>query len=131
MSRKFTFRLAPVIALLAVALSACSAGDDGVPPTGSQTTAPAAAPDDCGGAGAKVTGHLGRAEVTRVEVIGQCTTISIETTLADDSYATGKQICDSAAEVAYTGDINSIRVRSKSGKEISAGIAGARCLATL
>ncbi len=36
--------------------------------------------------------------------------------------------CDAAAEVAYTGDVNSIRVLSTTGAELANGITGARCL---
>jgi hypothetical protein len=125
-SETWKLRLFPLVAVVALALSACSGDDD----TSTRPTNQATAADDCGGKGMTVTQHLARAEVTNVEVIGQCTTVSIETTLADSDSSAAKQICDSAAELVYTGDTNSIRVESNSGKEIAMGIASAKCLAT-
>ena len=63
-----------------------------------------------------------------IEVVGQCTTVSIDTSLGDDAKAEAKSICDTAAKAAYVDDINSIRVLSATGTELSQGIKGAGCL---
>ena len=47
-----------------------------------------------------------------VTVNGQCTNVTIDTTLADDDTADGKEICEAAGKVVYTGDINSVTVRT-------------------
>ena len=57
-----------------------------------------------------------------------CTTVSIDTSLGDDAKAEAKSICDTAAKAAYVDDINSIRVLSATGTELSQGIKGAGCL---
>ncbi|MET8002214.1 hypothetical protein [Nonomuraea glycinis] len=85
--------------------------------------------DPCGGNAEKVKKRVRQAQVRSVTVAGQCTSLSIETTLGDEESATAKEICDAAAEVAYSGDTNAIRVLGASGRELSIGIAGASCLA--
>ncbi|GIM92878.1 hypothetical protein Ato02nite_046710 [Paractinoplanes toevensis] len=72
--------------------------------------------------------HLTSSDVRTVTVNGQCTNVTIDTGLGDDDTATGRQICETAVEVAYTGDINSVTVRSGSGAELSVGIPGMKCL---
>jgi hypothetical protein len=67
--------------------------------------------------------------VKTVSAIGQCSTLSITTTLTDDQTDLAKALCESAAEVAYTGDTNSIKVLGASGKEMALGLSKARCLA--
>jgi len=85
--------------------------------------------DPCGGNAEKVKKRVRQAQIRSVTVAGQCTSLSIETTLGDEESATAKEICDAAAEVAYSGDTNAIRVLGASGRELSIGIAGASCLA--
>jgi len=71
---------------------------------------------------------LASSKIRNVTVNGQCTNVTIDTELDDDNTADGKQICEAAGKVVYTGDINSVTVRSRSGAELSTGIDGARCL---
>ncbi len=111
-------------------LSGCSEAD--TPPAASEpataaTTATTAA-GDCGDAAAIVQEHLKSSDVRTVTVNGQCTNVTIETGLDDEDNAGGRQLCESAAEVAYVGDINSITVVSGSGAELSVGIPGMKCL---
>ena len=129
--------LRPALLLGAVlALSGCSAAAS-APAAPASLAAPASpaapaslssAPDGCGDVVATVRDHLDSPEVVSVGVNGQCTNVDIATTLADDDVAGGRRLCTSAGEVAYTGDINSVTVKSKAGTELSAGIPGMKCL---
>jgi hypothetical protein len=96
-------------------------GADGIAPLMSEST-------DCGTAADTVKNHVQSTRIESVTVIGQCTLVVIDTSLDDEDEATAKEICESAAEVAYTGDINAVSVKSGSGAEIAQGISGARCL---
>jgi hypothetical protein len=119
--------LLPLVA--ALALAGCSSSATGpsaaAPPAGPATTATAG---DCGGTAGAVRDHLGSADVVRVTVDGQCTDVVIDTGLADDDTTGGRHLCETAGEVAYTGDINSVTVRARSGAELSVGIVNMKCL---
>jgi hypothetical protein len=129
--------LAAMAALLAFTLTACgsdeptNSGDSGGP----AATAPAgddapteAAGGDCGSAADTIKSAITSTAVSKVDVVGQCTTATITTTLGEGDGAAAKEICEAAAKVAYTGDLNSIRVTSAAGTELSQGISGAPCL---
>ena len=139
---KSSGRILGVMLVMAGALAACSSspasdgapnGGDGIAPlmTGGVaprlTDAPAKGAD-CGSAADAVKDHVQSDKIQSVTVVGQCTLIVIETSLDDEDEATAKQICESAAEVAYTGDVNGIAVKSSTGAELSQGITGAKCL---
>ena len=96
-------------------------GADGVAPLMTGST-------DCGSAADTVKKHVQSDKIESVTVLGQCTLVVIDTSLADEDSATAREICESAAEVAYTDDINAVSVKSRSGDEISQGIAGAKCI---
>ena len=119
-----------ILALLtsAAVLSGCSASPTASPSTESAPAQTTDAEADCGDAATKVKEYVASKEIRKVTVNGQCTNVTIDTKLADDNTADGKGICEAAGKVVYTGDINSVTVRSKSGAEISSGIDGARCL---
>lgn len=116
------------LVISAAMLSGCSATDTATPPAETATDQKAAAPADCGDAATKVKEFVASSEIRSVTVNGQCTNVTIDTELDDDNTADGKQICEAAGKVVYTGDINSVTVLSKSGAELSIGIDGARCL---
>jgi len=87
--------------------------------------------------GAEVCGDIDRIEkavsefgVTDISIIGQCTTVAIGTTLADDASGaeTARRICTAAATVAYVGDITGISVAAADGSELAVGIDGAPCI---
>lgn len=122
--------------LLALCGCGTGSGDSSAPgaqPAGSSAPVTAAGPTNesslCGGTADKVKQHVSRPEIRTVAMVGQCTTVSITTTLADGDSGVAKQLCDSAAEVAYSADTNSIRVLGASKKELAVGIAKAKCLA--
>ena len=69
-------------------------------------------------------------EVDKVVVEGQCTSAVVRTTLGDQASETARQLCDTAAEVAYVGDINAVTVLGSSGRELAIGIAGMKCLSS-
>jgi len=119
-----------ILALLAgvAVLSGCSATDTATAPPEAATDQTAAAAADCGDAVTKVREFVASSQIREVTVNGQCTHVMIDTELADDNTADGREICEAAGKVVYTGDINSVTVRSKSGIELSVGIDGARCL---
>jgi hypothetical protein len=103
------------------AADAAPNGADGVAPLMSEST-------DCGSAADTVRQHVQSDKIESVTVLGQCTLVVIGTSLADEDDATAREICESAAEVAYTGDINAVSVKSGTGEELSQGISGARCI---
>jgi hypothetical protein len=124
---------AAAAAMLAFSLAACGSDETATTPpsnSGNAATTAAAAPagDDCASAADAIKSVIGSTAVEKVEIVGQCTTVAIATTLADGDRAAAKEICQAAAKVAYTGDINSIRVTSAAGTELSQGISGAPCL---
>jgi len=127
-------RLSLVVLLTAatLALAACGS-EDPAPPAGggssaaAPTDAAAPAADDCGGIADSLK-QIVDGPIEDIEVVGQCTTVSIDTSLGDDAKAEARSICDTAAKAAYVDDINSIRVLSASGTELSQGIKGAGCL---
>jgi hypothetical protein len=121
--------LTAAAATLAFALAACGSEDPGTS-TPANSGGPAAttpAGGDCKGADA-IKSVIASTAVKKVDIVGQCTTVAITTTLGEGDKAAAKEICEAAAKVAYVGDINSIRVTSAAGTELSQGIAGARCL---
>lgn len=94
----------------------------GTPATGSGS-------GDCGEATAVlVAQHLARADVVSVTTEGGCHDATIVTSLQPGDSATGLAICDSAAEVAYAGDISSITVLAANNKELAIGIKGQPCI---
>ncbi|MCA2214924.1 hypothetical protein [Jidongwangia harbinensis] len=99
-----------------------------VPPPAASSTGDVAspAPEGCGDVADQVRRHLGQAAVRSVTAEGQCTTIVVTAVDADPAAAT--RLCDAAARVAYTGDVNSVRILGPSGDELANGIAGADCL---
>ena len=54
----------------------------------------------------------------------------ITTTRGDDASADALRLCESAAEVAYTGDVNAVTVLAASRAELAIGISGAKCMAS-
>jgi hypothetical protein len=86
---------------------------------------------DCGlDAANAVADRLLRADVTRINVIGGCHYVSIETTMDGNGFVnatTGQQICDSATEVAYSGGILGITVTDRAGHERASGANGEPC----
>lgn len=117
-----------VLAIAAVAglcLVACGS-DDGT----RDPNSPAPAGDECKGGAKTVSAGLTSSAVQSVEIVGQCTTVTIKTNLVDGSDAeAAKAICTEASKVAYTGGVNSIRVLGTSGMELSRGTKGLPCLA--
>ncbi len=117
-------------ATLAVLTGCDPAGDDPTIHTTS-TAAPASTTDAdaCGPVADTVKSHIGRPEVAAITSTGQCANLVVETTLADDNHDFALQICDAAAEVAYAGNVKSVRVLAKSGNVLSRGVAGQECQA--
>jgi len=128
-SRKRATTLLAVLLGAGLVLSGCAEDK----PDGA-TAIPAAAPtdaaeeNDCGAVPATVEKHLNSSDVDSVVVQGQCTSVVVATKLDDEDVATARQLCDTAGEVAYTGDINAVSVLSASGEELSNGITGMKCL---
>ncbi|HUR05339.1 MAG TPA: hypothetical protein VM347_22545 [Nonomuraea sp.] len=120
-----------LLAAALLVLPGCGQAGSGTPPPSlsSQDGQSAAGQDPCGGNAEKVKKKVRQAQIRALTVEGQCTSLSIETSLGDEESGAAKEICDSAAEVAYSGDINAIRILGASGKELSVGIIDAPCLA--
>jgi hypothetical protein len=79
-----------------------------------------------------VADHLQRADVISVNVIGGCHFVDILTTIEGNGNANaliGRDICDSATEVAYaSSDILGITVTDRTGHERAAGSSTERCI---
>ncbi|MFC4122810.1 hypothetical protein [Nonomuraea zeae] len=123
-----------LLAIVLVISAGCGQAGSGSPaqsppPGDGQSTAAAPAEGSCGETADKVEQHVRQPGIRSVTMLGQCTLVSIETTLGDDESSSAQKICDAAAEVAYSGDTSSISVHGRSGKELSVGIADAKCLA--
>ncbi|MGY0237049.1 hypothetical protein [Longispora urticae] len=113
---------------LLLALAGCAGQTRDDRSSGAASGAAPTAARPCGGIADTVNLHLRKSVVSAVKVEGQCTTVVLATTLAEEDYAAARQLCDTAAEVAYTGDVNAVVVLAGSGTELANGIAGARCL---
>jgi hypothetical protein len=118
-----------LLACAALVLASCGGSDDpeGAEPDGGRGsgTTGTPAPDDAacpGDVPATVTAHLQVPAVTGVELNGQCTNLVITTLLGDQAGDTAVGICDKAAEVAYEGDVMSVRVLSVAETELAVGI---------
>jgi hypothetical protein len=127
-----------VTGAMAVGVLLVGCGDDasdepsGSPPAAQSTSSAdddGSTSDDCGGVAATVQGHLDRPEVSGVTVVGQCTSLTIATSLDDGAADVGKEICDSAAEVGYVDDVANISVNAESGRELAIGLSGSDCIA--
>ncbi len=122
----------------AIAIASCSGGGSGTqapssspasPAPAASTAASGAGSGSCGEAtAALVKQHLARPDVVSVTTEGGCHDATIVTNLGPGDSATGQAICDSAAEVAYAGDISSITVLAANTKELAIGIKGQPCI---
>lgn len=122
-----------VLAIGVLAISGCSSGGTKTPPAGppaggATATGTATAGNPCADAANTIKQHVNRAEVTSVDMTGVCTIATVLTTLADSDLDKAVQICDSAAEVAYTGGTVSLAVQGSSGKELALGLQGEPCI---
>jgi hypothetical protein len=89
----------------------------------------AASVTSCGGVANAVTTHLAATpQITKVEVVGRCSSLIVRTSLADTEFSSATDLCDKAAEVAYTGDTKSVTVLGQSGKELAIGLSTAPCV---
>ncbi len=134
------FRVAAVtlVAVGSMAIAGCGGGNSSTqsPSSSAASPAPVAASATAGtGSGscgeataALVKQHLARPDVVSVTTEGGCHDATIVTSLGPGDSATGLAICDSAADVAYTGDISSITVLAANNKELAIGIKGQPCI---
>jgi hypothetical protein len=86
-------------------------------------TASASGQADCDAA-STVQEHVKDSHITKITVDGGCSQVSIETTLTSGANGTARKICDSAAEVAYVGNLSSVTVVGPDGHELAAGQKG-------
>ena len=101
------------------------------------SAAPAASSGAGAGAGAGSCGeatallvkqHLTSPDVVSVTTEGGCHDATIVTSLGDSDAAKALAICDSAAVIAYAGDLSSVTVTGASTKELSIGVKGQPCI---
>jgi len=92
----------------------------------------AAATEECGEAALSVRAALASAggTVTDVKVIGQCTTVSVSTTLTPDADGSqvAKALCTTAGAEAYGKGITSVSIDAADGTELAIGIKDAPCI---
>jgi hypothetical protein len=86
---------------------------------------------DCGlDAANAVADRLQRADVIRINVIGGCHYVAIETSMDGNGFTnatTARQICDTATEVAYSSGILGITVTDRANHERASGANGEPC----
>jgi hypothetical protein len=103
-------------------------------PTVTPTVVPSSAPGGCDPAlAAAVLDHLKHPDV-QVSIDGGCHDLAITTNLTGaplDMVPLAQQLCDSAAEVAFVGTIDSITVTAASGQELALGVRGQPCIGEL
>jgi hypothetical protein len=123
------------LATIALSLGACGSSDDttsaGAAPTGTTAAAAPTTADDqgCGGDAVDTVKKAVTSDaVKKIQVIGGCHEVSIETSLGPDAKADGEKLCDAAAKVAYDDQISSITVSGADGHELAAGIKGMPCI---
>jgi hypothetical protein len=126
--------LATAVAAAVLSVAACGRTADhtatatpAAPNTAATTTADAVS-GDCGGVPDAVVKAVPPANVQKIQVIGGCSMISIETSLDPTDRAGAEQICDAVAKVAYTGAVVSVSVDGADGHELSAGMKNAPCI---
>ena len=122
----------------AMAIAGCGGGSGASQAPASSPASPVpAASTAAGGTGsgpcgeataALVKQHLARPDVVSVTTEGGCHDATIVTSLGPTDSATGLAICESAADVAYAGDISSITVLAANTKELAIGIKGQSCI---
>ncbi len=127
-------KLALLLIAVAASVGACSSETPQparTTPAGGTATSTTDRPEvpNCGKAAEDIKKHLANNAVRTVELVGQCTTVLINATLTDANGTQAKAICDKAGAVAYTGDVNSIRVVGTTGKELANAVKGATCVA--
>jgi hypothetical protein len=121
----------------AIAIAGCGGGSSTQSPSSSTASPAPAAATAATGAGAGSCGeataalvkkHLARPDVVSVTTEGGCHDATIVTSLGPSDSVKGLAICDSAAEVAYAGDISSITVLAANNKELAIGIKDQPCI---
>jgi hypothetical protein len=131
--------LATAVAAAVLSVAACgrtaghtATATPAAPTTADATTAATTTADavggDCGGVPDAVVKAVPPANVQKIQVIGGCSMISIETSLDPTDRAGAEQICDAVAKVAYTGAVVSVSVDGADGHELSAGMKNAPCI---
>ncbi len=88
--------------------------------------------DDCGAAQAEVRAGVGvTGNVTSVDIVGQCTTAAVGTSLGStaDNVDAAVGICRIAASQAYSHGVGSVTVAASDGKGLAIGISGGECMA--
>jgi hypothetical protein len=130
---------AAAAAVAALSLTACGSksGDDPAVGAPAETTAAAgpatsSAAGDDNGCGTDALDAVKRAvtstAVQKIQVIGGCSMVSIETSLDPTARDAGMKICQDAAKVAYSGSVMSVSVDGTDGHELAAGIKGGGCI---
>lgn len=113
-----------------VATSAASSAE--LPAASSSPASTGDASEDCGAAEMEVRAGLASSGyVTDVRVMGQCTMVSVSTSLAADTDGAmaAKGLCEIAAVQAYSKGIGSVSIDAKDGTELAIGIKDAPCIA--
>ncbi len=135
-------RPALVVLGLVVGLAGCSgsggansqaAASTSPAPVAASTSSPApAAGGECGSAQAEVQAGVGvTGHVTGVEIVGQCTTAQVSTSLGTttDDVDAAVGICRIAAVQAYSHGVSTVNVAASDGKGLAIGINGGECIA--
>jgi hypothetical protein len=140
--RAVPFRLAAAALsiVVVIAVAACGGASGTASPAPSQAPASAAPAATAAGASGADSGscgeatallvkqHLTSTAIVSVTTEGGCHDTTIVTSLGDSDAAKALAICDSAAEIAYAGDLSSVTVTGASSKELAIGIKGQPCI---
>jgi len=116
------------LSVLSASVSAC-AGSSPAPSAAPAGDSTGAAAGGCGDDVVKaVKQAVSSTAIQKIQVIGGCSMVSIQTSLGATGKADGQKICEAAAKVAYSGSVMSVSVDGADGHELSNGIKGAPCL---
>jgi hypothetical protein len=123
---RLPYRMPFAAMLMAMSIAGCSNADNPEP----TAALPSATVQNLCGAAENIKQHLASADVQTIDIVGQCTSLTIRTTLNDDASEAATKLCEKAAEIAYTGDVNAVTVLGATGRELAIGISGMKCLAS-
>ncbi|MBB4692090.1 hypothetical protein [Paractinoplanes abujensis] len=121
-------RVVLVSLVASLSLTGCASLFDDIPDANDAMPTATPAPK-CGDDTVKAVAQKMTAEAVEVvEVIGDCTIVSVGTSYAGTDQAKAREVCEAAAEVAYVGKISAISVNGSDGSELATGLKGKPCV---
>ncbi|MBL7259548.1 hypothetical protein [Paractinoplanes lichenicola] len=121
-------RVVLVSLVVALSMTGCASVFDDIPDANDAMPTAAPAPK-CGDDTVEAVAQKMTSDAVEVvEVIGDCTILSIGTSLGGTDTAEAREVCNVAAEVAYVGKIKAISVNGSENSELATGLKGKPCV---